>query len=147
MQLDIAGRVDNLCLPITQPYVPVFVCIVSSLESIDESMRKDGRVDAYFHRDERQGRLIDSCDDYLGIVRGVTIVDNGGGFSDVNARAFFVSDSTRKAARGNKGVGRLTWLKVLEQATIESIYNQAASDTTAAWILQKSEKKRRKRVD
>ncbi|WP_157653080.1 ATP-binding protein [Burkholderia ubonensis] len=139
MHVDIAGRVENLSLPITQPYVPVFECIVNSLESIDESTPKNGRIDVYFHRDDRQGRLIESGDDYLGAVRDVTIVDNGGGFSDINAKAFFVSDSTRKAAKGNKGVGRFTWLKVFEKATIESVYNQSGERYRRSFEFRKSE--------
>jgi hypothetical protein len=88
MDVDIAGRVENLPLPITQPYIPVFECIVNSLESIDESGRSNGRVDVHFHRDDRQAQLVETGDDYLGAIRDVTVIDNGAGFSDINAKAF-----------------------------------------------------------
>jgi hypothetical protein len=58
----------------------------------------------------------------LAPIRDITVVDNGAGFHDSNVRAFFLSDSTRKASRGNKGIGRFTWLKVFDRADIDSTF-------------------------
>ena len=57
-------------------------------------------------------------------IQHITVSDNGAGFNDINSRAFFLSDSTRKASRGNKGIGRFTWLKVFEKAAISSTYSE-----------------------
>lgn len=124
MQVDIVGRIRNLQLPVTQPLIPLFECLVNSIEAIEDGGIKDGRIDVHFERDVRQAALAGSEEGALAPIRDVTVVDNGAGFNDVNVKAFFLSDSTRKANRGNKGIGRFTWLKVFNQAAIESTYQQ-----------------------
>ncbi|KOR20791.1 hypothetical protein ABW54_15025 [Burkholderia cenocepacia] len=122
MQVDIVGRIRNLQLPVTQPLVPLFECLVNSIEAIEESGTGDGRIDVYLEREARQVALVGSEETVLASIRDITIVDNGSGFNDGNVRAFFLSDSTRKVTRGNKGIGRFTWLKVFNQAAIDSTY-------------------------
>lgn len=124
MQVDIVGRIRNLQLPVTQPLIPLFECLVNSIEAIEDSGITDGRIDVYFEREARQVALAGNEETTLASIRDVTVVDNGAGFNDVNVKAFFMSDSTRKANRGNKGIGRFTWLKVFTQAAIESTYPQ-----------------------
>jgi hypothetical protein len=122
MQVDIVGRIRNLQLPVTQPLIPLFECLVNSIEAIEDRGNKDGRIDVYFDRDSSQVSAPGFEDGALALIRNITVVDNGAGFNDGNARAFFLSDSTKKANRGNKGIGRFTWLKVFERADIESTY-------------------------
>lgn len=122
MQVDIAGRVNNLQLPITQPYIPLLECIVNSIEAIDDGDIKDGKVDIHFERDMRELTLPNTDETFYAPIKSITVIDNGTGFNDTNARTFLMSDSTRKATRGNKGIGRFTWLKVFEKAFVESTY-------------------------
>lgn len=124
MQVDIVGRIRNLQLPVTQPLIPLFECLVNSIESIEDSGVNSGRIDVYFDRDARQVAIAGTEETTLASIRDVTIVDNGAGFNDENVKAFFLSDSTRKANRGNKGIGRFTWLKVFSEAVIDSTYQQ-----------------------
>lgn len=124
MQVDIVGRIRNLQLPVTQPLIPLFECLVNSIESIEDSGIKGGRIDVFFDRDTRQVALAGTEETMSAPIRDVTIVDNGAGFNDGNVKAFFLSDSTRKANRGNKGIGRFTWLKVFNEAVIDSTYQQ-----------------------
>lgn len=124
MQVDIVGRIRNLQLPVTQPLIPLFECLVNSIEAIEDSDKSDGRIDVYFEREARQLALAGNEETTLASIRDITIVDNGAGFNDGNVRAFFLSDSTHKASRGNKGIGRFTWLKVFRQAAIDSTYSQ-----------------------
>ncbi|UUZ77408.1 hypothetical protein LP414_09380 [Polaromonas sp. P1(28)-13] len=122
MQVDIVGRVNNLQLPLSQPFIPLFECLVNSIESIEDSKIADGRIDVHFIRDTAQASVAGTEDGAISPIRDITIIDNGAGFDDVNVRAFFMSDSTRKANRGNKGIGRFTWLKVFGKANIDSVY-------------------------
>lgn len=124
MQVDIAGRVGNLQLPVTQPLIPLFECLVNSIEAIEDAGITDGQIDVHFERDATQAGLSTTGDPPLAPIRDITVLDNGAGFNDLNVKAFFLSDSTRKASRGNKGIGRFTWLKVFRQAVIESTYQQ-----------------------
>lgn len=122
MQVDIAGRVKNLQLPLTQSCVPLFECLVNSIEAIADTATDRGRIDVYFERDQTQGDLPSIDEGALPPIKTITVVDNGSGFNDANARAFLMSDSTSKASRGNKGIGRFTWLKVFERASIDSVF-------------------------
>jgi hypothetical protein len=128
MQVDIVGRIRNLQLPVTQPLIPLFECLVNSIEAIEDAGITDGRIDVYLEREARQVTLTGNEETTLAAIRDVTIIDNGAGFHDGNVRAFFLSDSTRKATRGNKGIGRFTWLKVFREAAIDSTYVHGDDD-------------------
>lgn len=121
MLVDIVGRIGNLQLPLTQPLIPLFECLVNSIEAIGDGKVTDGRIDVHLTRDTTQVPVAGE-EGALTAVRDITVIDNGAGFNDSNVRAFFLSDSTRKASRGNKGIGRFTWLKVFEKASIDSTY-------------------------
>lgn len=131
MQVDIVGRVNNLQLPITQPYIPLFECLVNSIESIEDAKVTNGRIDIHIDRDTSQENIPTTDETFHAPIRDITVVDNGGGFNDANSRAFFLSDSTRKANRGNKGIGRFTWLKVFEKVEIESAFPEGED-----WLLR-----------
>lgn len=122
MQVDIVGRVNNLKLPLTQPCIPLFECLANSIESIEDAKVTDGRIEVYIERDSPQHALPATEEAVHYPIRAIAVVDNGAGFTDENSRAFFMSDSTNKANRGNKGIGRFTWLKVFEKAAVDSVY-------------------------
>ena len=125
MLVDIVGRIGNLQLPLTQPLIPLFECLVNSIEAIEEGNVANGRIDIYLTRDTHQTSVAGE-EGALTAVSNITITDNGPGFNDGNVRAFILSDSTRKANRGNKGIGRFTWLKVFEKASVDSTYFDGA---------------------
>ncbi|MQR02325.1 Shedu immune nuclease family protein [Glaciimonas soli] len=122
MQVDIVGRINNLQLPRTQPYIPIFECLVNSIEAmVDLPKTYPSRIDVTIDHDVRQHN-IHGVDDVASSIQNITVTDTGIGFNDQNYQAFFLSDSTNKVARGNKGIGRFTWLKVFENARVESNY-------------------------
>jgi hypothetical protein len=55
-------------------------------------------------------------------VNGFSIADNGIGFNNDNIESFYTSDTQYKVRRGDKGLGRFTWLKAFDRAEIESHY-------------------------
>jgi hypothetical protein len=129
MQVDIVGRINNLQLPRTQPYIPLFECLVNSIEAmVERSSAAKGRIDVYIDHDNRQQNLR-SMEDAASSIRDITIVDCGAGFNDTNYHAFSLSDSTNKVARGNKGIGRFTWLKVFDKVKVESSFQDGE-----AWL-------------
>ena len=138
MQIDIVGRIGNLPVPLTQPLIPLLECLVNSIEAIADCKISDGRIDMRFERDDTQSSTLDGGDDALASIRDITVVDNGSGFDDGNYRAFFLSDSTRKANRGNKGIGRFTWLKVFERASVESTFLDGDSWSKRSFVFVKS---------
>jgi len=138
MQVDIVGRINNLQLPMSQPFIPLFECLVNSIESIEESKITDGRIDVHFSRDDTQASVTGADDAAMSPIRDITVIDNGAGFDDVNVKAFFMSDSTRKANRGNKGIGRFTWLKVFKEANIDSVYKDGDSWVRRTFSFKKT---------
>lgn len=138
MQVDIVGRVNNLQLPLTQPYIPLLECLVNSFEAIEDGGVKEGRVDIHFERDLREQTLPNSDETFHAPIKNITVTDNGAGFNDINSRAFLMSDSTRKANRGNKGIGRFTWLKVFEKACVTSTYSEGDDWFTRSFDFVKS---------
>ena len=57
-----------------------------------------------------------------GEIRAFEVVDEGIGLNDDNFASFRKIDSTFKAVRGGKGVGRLTWLKTFHRVHVSSVY-------------------------
>jgi hypothetical protein len=112
------GRIANLPLAPSpeNAMVPVYEAIMNALQSIEERMvmqpQPKGRVTV---------KLVDDDD---GRPTGFIISDNGSGMHDDNFESFRTSDSVRKYARGGKGVGRLTWLKVFGGAEISGHHDE-----------------------
>ncbi|MBC3936736.1 ATP-binding protein [Undibacterium sp. CY7W] len=122
MQVDIVGRINNLQLPRTQPYIPLFECLVNSIEAMANLANSNlRRIDVHIEHDVRQQGL-KGIEDAASSIQNITVTDTGVGFNDANFQAFFLSDSTNKVSNGNKGIGRFTWLKVFEKASIVSTY-------------------------
>lgn len=90
----------------------VYEAISNSLHAIRDASDGSpaGRIDIQVGRDE------------AGDVDGFVITDNGVGLNAANFQSFRRIDSTHKAVRGGKGVGRLTWLKTFDQVSIASCF-------------------------
>jgi hypothetical protein len=126
MLVDIVGRINNLQLPRTQPYIPLFECLVNSIEAMEHlAASSERRIDVNIEHDIRQQGL-KGIEDAASSIQNISISDTGVGFDDTNFQAFFLSDSTNKVSNGNKGIGRFTWLKVFEKASVRSTYLDGA---------------------
>ncbi len=124
MKIDVEGRVGNTTLAASKPLLPLYEAIVNSLQAIEDAGISDGRISIEIRRDEQQ--VLDGQDPSLRPVTGFDVTDNGIGFNDENFLAFNTSDTTFKAKRGGKGVGRFLWLVAFCEVDIESIYVTAA---------------------
>jgi Histidine kinase-, DNA gyrase B-, and HSP90-like ATPase len=113
---DPAGRVRNISLAPNpkNALFPLFEAVMNAIHAIEERFGRDKVSQGVIH---------------IEIVRhdeqcvGFTIQDNGVGFNPSNVNSFMRMDSQAKVAIGGKGVGRLLWLKVLETASISSVYS------------------------
>lgn len=126
MRFDVVGRLRNTRVPLQHAFLPLFEAVVNSIHSTEDrfgdQVARQGLVAVNVHR-VPQGALPG--------VRGprpvepltsIEIVDNGCGFTDANFGAFETADSTAKAERGGKGVGRFTWLVVFRTASVTSTF-------------------------
>jgi len=124
MNTDVVGRVRNVPLPVSKPLLPLFEAVMNSIHAIEDSGRKDGRIDIEVHREPS---LFSEEDRSSADVIGFEVKDNGVGFDEKNFEAFSTSDTTHKANRGGKGIGRFMWLAAFESVEIDSVFGTKGS--------------------
>ncbi len=120
MNTDVAGRVKNVQLPTSKPLLPLFEAIINSIHAIEDAHEKDGRIEIEVFRNTEN--LFADSDRSHAEISGFLVKDNGIGFDDRNFEAFSTSDTTYKANRGGKGIGRFMWLAAFDRAEIESVF-------------------------
>lgn len=126
MQSSLAGRLDNTSLAHSKCLLPIFECVANSIQAIE--MRADlpdlskGHIVVDIER-IAQGQIIeeDSIAQTSPII-SVSVKDNGIGFTDKNFNSFKELDTDLKKNKGCRGIGRLFWLKVFQEAEIQSMY-------------------------
>ena len=99
--------------------MPLFEAVVNSIQAIEDSKR-DGTIHIRIVRD--QSPTLVEIDKSNRDIVAFEIEDNGVGFDDDNFNAFSTSDTTYKADRGCKGVGRFVWLVAFDEVEIESTF-------------------------
>lgn len=137
--IDLAGRVRNFDLPKNQPLIPLYEAIVNSIYAIQERQQKeefDGKIEVEIIRDPQQVAEIEGIDKSINEITGFRIIDNGVGLDDNNMKSFLQSDSTYRADKGGKGVGRFSWLKAFLKTHIESVYKD---ENDGVWVKREFE--------
>jgi hypothetical protein len=119
MRLDIRGRIRNVNLPTSRPLMPLFEAVVNSIQAI-EDVGREGTIFVRVLRDQNTALFLE--DKSSRDIVGFEIEDNGIGFNEANYNAFSTSDTTYKASRGCKGVGRFVWLVAFNEVEIESTF-------------------------
>jgi hypothetical protein len=122
MNIDLKGRVKNTKLLPSRSLLPLFEAIINAIHAIEEE-GTSGKIQVCIERQNSQA-LLDPESIVDEPITGFVVRDNGSGFTERNYAAFQTSDSTNKAAKGGKGIGRLLWLKAFEQAEVESRYKE-----------------------
>lgn len=124
--IDLPGRVKNFELPRTKPLMPLFETIVNSIYAIEERQQNENDFDGYINvqivREPQMRVQAEGIDSSINDITGFVVTDNGIGFDDNNMKSFLQSDSTYRAEKGGKGVGRFAWLKAFKTANIESSF-------------------------
>ena len=120
MYTDIRGRVRNVPLPASQALLPLYEAIINSFQAIEDASESDGRIDIFVAR--KNDELLSGSDNYFSDIAGFSVTDNGIGFNEPNFKAFQTSDTTYKAKRGGRGIGRFLWLTAFDRAEIDSHY-------------------------
>ena len=123
--IDLPGRIRNFELPKNKPLLPLFESIVNSIYAIEDRQQKEkieGLINIEIIREPQyiiKGVGIDSS---INQITGFKVTDNGIGFDENNMQSFLQSDSTYRADKGGKGVGRFSWLKAFKSAHISSVF-------------------------
>lgn len=116
-QSNLVRRVHNMALGPTTPsnaLVPVFEAVYNAIHAIqdrfgDDEWSANGRIRIALVGLERERPSIE-------------IRDNGIGLDRDNFASFRTYDSDHKVRRGGKGLGRLSWLKVFDDARVDSVF-------------------------
>lgn len=122
LQTNLKGRLRNTKLPKTHALMPVFEAVVNSIHSIEDSFDdiEQGEITLEIIRNP-QANLNKDFSSPSAII-GFKITDNGCGFNDSNLKSFEELDTDHKIGKGCRGIGRLLWLKVFQQAHITSTF-------------------------
>jgi hypothetical protein len=126
LNINIPGRVKKV--KTSNFLVPLFEAISNSIHAIDDSHTSIGNIKVEIIRKSKSLTLKDAENYEEDSITGFVISDTGSGFTDSNMNSFCEADSTHKAKRGGKGVGRFSWLKFFNQAKIESTYCEPGSE-------------------
>jgi hypothetical protein len=121
MRTDVAGRVKNTSLAASRPLLPLYEAVVNSVQAIQDAKEADGRIDIQILRDNS---LLKNQQPEFREIDGFEVTDNGIGFNEDNYNAFETSDTTYKAQRGGRGIGRFVWLVAFERVEVESHFSQ-----------------------
>lgn len=118
---DLQGRVRNLGFapsPMNAMF-PLFEAVANGLQAIEKRFGREasekGEITVELLRSESE-------DESPPIV-GFVVRDNGIGLDADHWKAFRTADTPMKLTRGGKGVGRLSWLKVFEDARVLSVFD------------------------
>lgn len=107
--IDLVGRVRNFDLPKKQPLIPLYEAVVNSIYAIEERQEKEriqGKIDITIIREPQEVANMEGIDNTINEIVGFQVSDNGIGLDENNMKSFLQSDSTYRAEKGGKGVGR-----------------------------------------
>jgi Histidine kinase-, DNA gyrase B-, and HSP90-like ATPase len=126
MKTNIQGLVKSLDLKQGQGMMPLYEAVSNAMDAIVETGRglNVGNIDIHLIR---KPDLVSNSDE-LPLLNGVTIVDDGVGFTDENLKFFEEAYTQAKVKVGGKGVGRFTYLKVFNQVQIKSKFKDNSGD-------------------
>ena len=124
---NVEGKIHEIRLDAKKGYQALFEVISNSIFSINNTGKRDGRIDIKIERDP-------VCQNEMGVsedelkkrqkVKDIIVVDNGEGFTTKNFDSFLTCYSALKQNKGGKGVGRFTCLKVFDSEMVESVYEE-----------------------
>jgi hypothetical protein len=120
MKIDVAGRIRNVTLPKSRPLLPLYEAIINSIQAIEDAKEKNGKITIKFTRDTSAQMY--ETEKAARDIRSFEVVDNGVGFTEENFEAFQTSDTTYKADRGGKGIGRFMWLVAFDSVEVSSTF-------------------------
>ena len=133
--ISIEGRVKKV--KANDFLVSLYEAISNSIHSI-ESGGKKGAIEVQILREPRQAEIQATAVDLEQPITGFIVTDSGLGFTENDMISFCEADSTFKAKIGGKGVGRFSWLKFFENASIESVFQDGAKRKRRTFLFSSS---------
>ena len=126
---NLEGRLRNTRLPSSSGLLPLYEAVANAIHAIEDAglPSKRGKIRVEILRSPQKSLALTDGAGRPGPepkseIDGFVISDNGVGFTRANMESFLTLDSSFKAARGGRGVGRLLWLKAFSRVRVESVY-------------------------
>lgn len=123
MELEVRNLVESIDLGKCDVMLPIYESIVNSIISLSKVERNTKTIDVFIERDELP-EVPDLFGKRSSIIKNVTIVDNGQGFTNDNYESFCKPYSPINKKYGCKGIGRFTILAMFSQVQVCSIYQE-----------------------
>lgn len=123
MELEVRNLVESIDLGKCDVMLPIYESIVNSIISLSKVERNTKTIDIFIERDELP-EVPDLFGKRSSIIKNVTIVDNGQGFTNDNYESFCKPYSPINKKYGCKGIGRFTILAMFSQVQVCSIYQK-----------------------
>lgn len=119
--VDLKGKINNM--PDSdirkEALLPLFEAIINSIDAIEqEEANSRGKITVEVIR--RQLNL--DGNESKSYIYGFKIEDDGIGFKEKNYKCFHIANTTYKAEKGGKGIGRFYWLKTFDNVEISSVF-------------------------
>jgi len=133
IQTDLRGKVNNMPDFKNEALMPLFEAISNSIHAIEATGDLNKGIISVKIARENPKNLLNKTPNTPGEIIGFEICDNGVGLDDKNYESYQTSDSTYKLEIGGKGIGRFTWLKAFNNASISSVYRK--DDTNYKRVL------------
>ncbi len=120
MKLNLKGRIEHTPVSPDNVLMPLFECIINSIQGIEDASEPNGKILIRLLRDGEPELQFEEGGKES--INSLEIIDNGIGFTARNFDSFNTADSDYKFSKGGKGVGRFTWLVVFKTVHVESIF-------------------------
>lgn len=119
MDVELSGLIAN-DKSRTTAYLAIVEAVVNSIQSIEDSGRKDGEIIVELIRADHV--QLEMGENALPSIKSVLVTDNGSGFTTNNRISFGILFSKYKSSIGGKGYGRICFLKHFQSVLIDSTY-------------------------
>ena len=124
MELAVKDLVETIDLSKSDTMLPIYESIVNSIISLSKVERDNKTIDIHIERE-----VLEDEPNLFGkkpyIIKNVTIIDNGEGFTTDNYYSFCKPYSPINKKYGSKGIGRFTILAMFSQVHVISIYKES----------------------
>lgn len=123
MELRVKDFVESIDLNRSEAMLPIYESIVNSIISLSKVERDKKEINIFIERKELE-EIPDLFGKRSSVIKNVTIVDNGEGFTVSNFKSFGMPYSPVNKKYGCKGIGRFTTLTMFEKVYVKSIYQE-----------------------
>lgn len=121
MEVNAQDIIDSVDLGRSEVLLPIYESIVNSIISLEKTEQDDKKIEVIIERLPDKNEQLNLFGKNPAIIKNVTIIDNGEGFTEENFSSFKKPFSKVNKKYGCKGIGRFTILALFERMDIISI--------------------------